>query len=112
MEAKVLSTINDADLIADSAQFAAVEAYDHLALVGVIKSLASSELILVEVSSWDGKAIAVSKIQVSGFRMQDIDHSRYVLTDEATSYLAAGSPEAQVFNIVPAEGLPLTELKV
>ena len=44
--------------------------------------------------------------------MQDIDHSRYVLTEEATSYLAAGSPEAQVFNVVPEEGLPLPQLKV
>lgn len=53
IETKVLSTINDAGLIADSAQFAAAETYDHLGLVGVIKSLAASELILVEVRSWE-----------------------------------------------------------
>ncbi len=45
-------------------------------------------------------------------RLQDIDHFRYALTEEASSYLSAGSPEAQVFNIVPADGLPLPQLKV
>jgi hypothetical protein len=44
--------------------------------------------------------------------MQDIDHSRYVLSDEASSYISSGSPEAQVFNAVPADGLPLAQLKV
>ncbi len=44
--------------------------------------------------------------------MQDIDHFRYVLTEESQGYLTAGSPEAQVFNAVPAEGITLAELKV
>lgn len=43
---------------------------------------------------------------------QEIDHFRYVLTEEAQSYLSTGSPEAQVFNAVPAGGLPMAELKV
>lgn len=44
--------------------------------------------------------------------MQDIDHFRYALTEEANGYLAVGSPEAQVFNVVPTDGLPLAQLKV
>ena len=34
------------------------------------------------------------------------------MTDEAQSYADLGSPEAQVFNIVPPEGLPMAQLKV
>ena len=49
IEASVLQKINEADLIGDSGDFAAANAIDHLALVGVIKSLAASEMILVEV---------------------------------------------------------------
>lgn len=44
--------------------------------------------------------------------MQDVDHTRLDLTDEAKQYVAAGSPEAQVFAAVPEDGLPLPELKV
>jgi hypothetical protein len=43
---------------------------------------------------------------------QDIDHFKYVLTDEAQTYLTAGSPEAQVFHAVPADGITLAALKV
>lgn len=42
---------------------------------------------------------------------QDIDHSRYALTDESVAYVTAGSPEAQVFYAVPAEGMSMAELK-
>lgn len=44
---------------------------------------------------------------------QDIDHFRYVLTEEAEGYVTAGSPEAQAFNAVPAQGgITLAALKV
>lgn len=44
---------------------------------------------------------------------QDTDHSRLVLTEESKAYVAAGSPEAQVFNAVPAGGgISLADLKV
>ena len=43
---------------------------------------------------------------------QDIAHSRYVLTTEAEAYLTAGSPEVQLFNAVPADGISLAQLKV
>ena len=44
--------------------------------------------------------------------MQDISHQRYVLTDESKKYLEAGSPEAQLFKAIPAEGITLAALKV
>ena len=43
---------------------------------------------------------------------QDIDHFRYKLTAEAEGYLGVGSPEVQVFNAVPADGITLADLKV
>jgi hypothetical protein len=44
--------------------------------------------------------------------LQDISHSRFVLTSEAQAYLTAGSPEVQLFNAVPADGITLAQLKV
>ncbi len=48
------------------------------------------------------------------YMLQDINHSRYALTEEGVGYVAAGaSPEAQVFGAVPADGgVLLAELKV
>ena len=44
--------------------------------------------------------------------LQDIEHFRYTLTAEAQGYLGVGSPEAQVFNAVPPEGITLADIKV
>ncbi|GFH06681.1 AA_TRNA_LIGASE_II domain-containing protein [Haematococcus lacustris] len=73
----------------DSGDFAASLGFDHLAVVGTIKSLQSSEMIA----------------------SKEIDHFKWCLTEEAAAYVAQGSPEAQVFNSIPAEGLPMAELK-
>ena len=44
---------------------------------------------------------------------QVVTHTKLVVTEEGKGYLAQGSPEAQVFNALPAEGaVPLAELKV
>jgi hypothetical protein len=43
---------------------------------------------------------------------QDIDHFKWALTEEALAYLRDGSPEAQVFRVIPADGLPMADLKV
>ena len=44
--------------------------------------------------------------------MQDLKHSRLVLTEEARSYVEAGSPEAQLFRAIDADGTPRSELQV
>lgn len=44
--------------------------------------------------------------------VQDLKHSRLVLTDEAKPFLSAGTPEAQLFTIIDADGSQLSELKV
>ena len=44
---------------------------------------------------------------------QVVTHTKLVVTEEGKGYLAQGSPEAQVFNALPAGGaVPLAELKV
>ncbi|WIA08468.1 hypothetical protein OEZ85_007905 [Tetradesmus obliquus] len=75
--------------IPDSGDFATAVSQDHLKVVGVIKSLEAAEMITVE----------------------DISHSRFVLTSEAQAYLSAGSPEVKLFNAVPADGITLAQLK-
>ncbi|GLI62444.1 hypothetical protein VaNZ11_005065 [Volvox africanus] len=90
LETSLLQALHAQEVIADSGDLAKSLGVEHIVLVGTIRSLQASEMITAE----------------------DIDHFRYVLTDEAQGYLTAGSPEAQVFNAVPAgEGITLAELK-
>jgi phenylalanyl-tRNA synthetase alpha chain len=89
LEKQLLESINNNGVVEDSMEFATSAQVDHGVVVGIIKSLMSSELILAE----------------------DIDHSKFVLTAEAQGYLDNGSPEMQVFAAVPAEGIGLAQLK-
>ncbi|GLC42042.1 hypothetical protein PLESTB_001061900 [Pleodorina starrii] len=90
LESSLLQALNAQEVIADSGELAKSLGVEHIVLVGTIRSLQASEMIVAE----------------------DIDHFRYVLTEEAQGYLTAGSPEAQVFAAVPAgEGISLSELK-
>lgn len=88
LEAAILAAV-DAGQLNDSADFAAAHHVDHQVVVGLLKSLLSADMITT----------------------QDIDHSRWTLTAEAQGYLGVGSPEAQVFNTVPPEGITLADLK-
>ncbi|KAL6766885.1 TSF3 [Auxenochlorella protothecoides x Auxenochlorella symbiontica] len=89
LESGLLQSIDEAGSIQDTGAYAESHSVDHMALVGVMKSLLAAEIILVE----------------------DIDHSRLALTEEARLYLEAGSPEAQVFNAIPESGISLADLK-
>jgi hypothetical protein len=51
LEDSVLRAIHDQQQIADSGEYALNLSVDHLKLVGIIKSLAASELIAVEVGN-------------------------------------------------------------
>ncbi len=44
--------------------------------------------------------------------VQEQRHASYALTQEGTSYIQSGSPEAQVFAATPVEGIPQAELLV
>ena len=44
--------------------------------------------------------------------MQEQRNASYALTQEGTSYLESGSPEAQVFAAIPAEGIAQPQLIV
>mmetsp|Transcript_22835 Transcript_22835/g.40650 ORF Transcript_22835/g.40650 Transcript_22835/m.40650 type:complete len:497 (-) Transcript_22835:180-1670(-) len=76
-------------VVDDSGALATQLGCEHLALVGCIKSLLAHEMILSE----------------------DIDHSALRLTAEAEQYVGKGSPEAQVFNALGTEGMPMVTLK-
>ena len=64
---------------------------EHKKVIGLIKSLEAA-----------GVEMVVST---------PADHSKLVLTPEATAYVSEGSPEAQAFAAVPAEGCTLAEFK-
>ena len=44
--------------------------------------------------------------------VQDIKRERWVLTDEGRTYVDKGSPEVQLFQQIPKEGITLGELEV
>lgn len=114
IEQALLQQLAESGTVADSGDFAKAVQQDHLKVVGTIKSLEAAEMIVVEVSSWL-RTVATAHMTAtmrSAVRLQDISHSRYVLTAEAEAYLTAGSPEVQLFNAVPADGISLAQLKV
>ena len=81
MEERLLSALATAP-IADSAAFAQTLSVDHNALVGTIKSLVADGYITeapFEVASWE-------------------------LTEEAKTYLQAGSPEVQIYRYLKENG--------
>ena len=93
IETQLLADLNGgAGTIADSLAYAAERGIDHAALVGAIRSLASSEMVVVREDA----------------------RTRWVLTSEAKSYVEHGSPEAQVFRSVKAampQGLAMSALR-
>uniref|UniRef100_A0A1D1YB38 phenylalanine--tRNA ligase n=1 Tax=Anthurium amnicola TaxID=1678845 RepID=A0A1D1YB38_9ARAE len=88
-EDAILQFLQSNDEIADSHQFAATAGLQHGELENVIKSLHGFQLVVAH----------------------DIKKENWVLTGEGESYAALGSPEAQLFSAVPAEGISSDELK-
>ncbi|RYR22809.1 hypothetical protein Ahy_B03g068108 isoform A [Arachis hypogaea] len=88
-EEAILGYLQHNEEIKDSGEFAAERNIDHNEIVNVIKSL-------------------------HGFRYvdaEDIKRETWVLTDEGKTYTATGSPEFQLFNAIPPEGIPKDELQ-
>lgn len=44
--------------------------------------------------------------------LQDIKREKWVLTDEGKLYATTGSPEIQLYSVIPAEGISPDELQV
>lgn len=90
VETLVLQSIHDSESIADSYAFALEQNISHEVVVGVMKSLLTDAFVA----------------------SQELTTSFYVLTEEAKSFLAQGSPEVRVFNAIPAEdGITRPELE-
>jgi phenylalanyl-tRNA synthetase alpha chain len=88
-EAAILGYLEHKEEISDSGQFADERGIDHNEIVNVIKSL-------------------------HGFRYvdaQDIKKETWILTEEGKTYATAGSPEVQLFQAIPPEGIPKEELQ-
>ena len=105
---RILAAVDANGCVEDSANLAKDMGVEHKVLVGCIKSLEASESVVTEV-------LLPSSCHVSDpfcfaenhdtSAVQAIAHSRLALTPEAQDYITAGhSPEAVVFNAVPADG--------
>eukprot|EP00897_Mesotaenium_endlicherianum_P004012 jgi/Mesen1/3639/ME000020S03171 len=88
-EQRLLQALHSDREIADTGEWASSIGIDHASLVGPIKSLLAHEYIIA----------------------QDVNHQAWLLTAEAEQYAKAGSPEVQVFEAIPQEGLAIDELK-
>ncbi len=88
LEEQLLAAV-ETQCIIDSFPWAAQQSIEHTALVGTMKSL-----------------------QVDGYVVADPIHTEFwQLTEEAEGYVAKGSPEAQLFASIPAEGSDDAALK-
>eukprot|EP00967_Tisochrysis_lutea_P082905 scaffold114936_cov19-Tisochrysis_lutea.AAC.1 len=104
VESLLLKTIHERNGISDSGEFASGINENHNVVVGQIKSLQASEMVLVTACSQHAFAVWNANII-------SVPPSQWALTDEALNYLHNGSPEVQVLNAIPAEGLPMADLK-
>ncbi|KAK9164150.1 hypothetical protein Syun_005052 [Stephania yunnanensis] len=88
-EKAILEQLDSAETIPDSGDFSSAKGFDHNDIVNIIKSL-------------------------HGFRLvdaQEVKKEKWVLTDEGKVYAASGSPEVQLFDAVPPEGISREELQ-
>lgn len=49
---------------------------------------------------------------LAGYYVQDIKKEAWVLTDEGKTYASTGSPEVQLFDAIPPEGISKENLQV
>lgn len=89
IEELVLLTLNSVEVIHDTWQFALENNIDHQIIVGAVKSLLTDRYVIDE----------------------QISTSFWILTDEGNVIVQHGSPEFQVLNSVPTEGIALTTLQ-
>ena len=87
LEKALLLAVSQGDV--QSEAFAETSGVDHKKVIGLMKSLEASALV----------------------RSTAVDRSALALTPEAETYLVEGSPEAQAFAAVPAEGCSLAAFK-
>ena len=148
LEAAVLRHVHDRVSSGDSAEVAAAQQVDHLAVVGAVKSLESVFMITAEVPvscacyatadcsgravgrrcmivrrrtscrsgilACSGRGFACHGLRASDeapLRMQGYKKNDVELTADAKVFAESGSPEAHVFNSIPAEGISMADLQ-
>lgn len=82
-EAQLLQALAADGQIADSFEYAQAHGVSHELVVGVMKSLLTDAFVTDK----------------------ELSTSFYVLKDEAKGFLVNGSPEVQVFNAIPSDGI-------
>jgi phenylalanyl-tRNA synthetase alpha chain len=87
LEKALLLAVSVGDVTSD--EFAEQSGVDHKKVIGLMKSLEASALV----------------------RSSAVDRSALALTPESETYVVDGSPEAQAFHAVPADGCSLAEFK-
>lgn len=88
VETQLLQLIDRVGAVPDTYEFAQQNGVAHDVVVGVMKSLLTDAFV----------------------KSDELSVSFYVLKDEAKGFLANGSPEVQVFNAIPAEGVERAQL--
>ncbi|GLE09647.1 hypothetical protein PINS_up021384 [Pythium insidiosum] len=89
VEALLLQTLNDVGTVGDSFEFAQRHGVGHDAVVGVMKSLLGDTYVTSD----------------------ELSTSFFVLKDEGKGFLVNGSPEVQVFNAIPSDGVDRATLE-
>lgn len=108
LETRVLACVAEAGQIDDTEAYGEQHAIDHNQLVGVLKSLQSSNMIIMQV-----RIVHCGWVEAHTTRTQDINRSKWVLTLEAQEALSLGaSPEVAFFNAITQDGVPVDDVKV
>eukprot|EP00033_Pygsuia_biforma_P002602 GCRY01002879.1.p1 GENE.GCRY01002879.1~~GCRY01002879.1.p1 ORF type:complete len:491 (-),score=112.82 GCRY01002879.1:22-1494(-) len=89
LQNQILGYMDKNETIANSESWALEHKLDHALVVNAIKSLVAFGLISSNV----------------------LTHTSFKVTAEAEDYVAHGSPEAQVFNAIPEEGISMKDLE-
>ena len=89
MEPVLLGLLGDSPLIEDSMQLAVEQGWDHLVLVGLLKSLESAAYV----------------------QLAQQERAMLELTEEGRECAELGSPEVRFLRSLPAEGVSLQEAK-
>ncbi len=114
LETRVLASVAELGQIEDTEEYCKQHAIDHNLLVGVLKSLQSSNMIIMKVWWWwVGVFESKHPRTIPKSHTQDIPRSKWVLTPEAKTYLDHGAAaENAFFNAIKQDGVPADEIRV
>ena len=91
LEGLILQFLADKDVIEDSFEFSRQQKIEHAELVGLLKSLATDEYVL----------------------LSQLEKKQWILTNEGLDYVTNGTPEYRLYHLIPeVEGIQKDVLTV